>query len=33
MPSGYTCIAIRRKEITTMSTKKNLCAMIDIDLH
>jgi hypothetical protein len=31
--SGYTCVAIRRKEITTMAEKKNLCAMIDIDLH
>jgi hypothetical protein len=31
--SGYTCVAIRRKEFTTMSAKKNLCAMIDIDLH
>jgi hypothetical protein len=33
MLSGYTCFAIRRKEITTMTEKKNLCAMIDIDLH
>jgi hypothetical protein len=33
MLSGYTCVAIRRKEITTMAEKKNLCAMIDIDLH
>jgi hypothetical protein len=33
MLSSYTCFTIRRKEITTMSEKKNLCAMIDIDLH
>jgi hypothetical protein len=31
--SGYTCFTSRQKEVTTMAEKKNLCAMIDIDLH